>query len=266
MKIIQPHDNGFWLLTQGSAIYLQQETLPQGRAEELALQGKLGMVIGELEQQPLWLVQEEADDAVREYVSLRTQLFLPERTFNLLARGVELNHFFNTHRFCGKCGHQTRIAEDEWAVQCQNAACGYRTYPVICPSIIVAVRRGKDILLANHWRHKGGIYTTLAGFVEVGETFEQTVMREVFEETGIHVKNIRYFGSQPWAFPNSQMVGFLADYDSGEIQLQEAEIYDAKWFRYDEPLPELPPPGTIALKLIQATLALCADEDRQIQA
>ncbi|MDY2796840.1 NAD(+) diphosphatase [[Pasteurella] aerogenes] len=265
MKIIQPHDHGFWLLTQGSAIYLQQETLPQGRAEELALQGKLGMVIGELEQQPLWLLEEEPDDAAREYVSLRTQLFLPERTFNLLARGVELNHFFNTHRFCGKCGHQTRIAEDEWAVQCQNDACGYRTYPVICPSIIVAVRRGKEILLANHLRHKGGIYTTLAGFVEVGETFEQTVMREVFEETGIKVKNIRYFGSQPWAFPNSQMVGFLADYDSGEIRLQEAEIYDAQWFRYDAPLPELPPPGTIALKLIQATLALCADDDRQIQ-
>ena len=99
------------------------------------------------------------------------------------------------------------------------------TYPVICPSIIVAVRRGTEILLANHKRHytpgKAGIYTTLAGFVEVGETFEDAVHREVFEETGIRVKNIRYFGSQPWAFPNSQMVGFLADYDSGEIQLQK---------------------------------------------
>ncbi len=97
--------------------------------------------------------------------------------------------------------------------------------------------------------------------MEIGETFEQAVQREVFEETGIKVKNLRYFGSQPWAFPNSQMVGFLADYESGDIRLQEAEIYDAKWFNYNQPLPELPPEGTIALKLIKATLALCAQEE-----
>lgn len=127
----------------------------------------------------------------------------------------------------------------------------------------MAVRRGKQILLANHLRHQQEkMYTTLAGFVEVGESFEQTVEREVFEETGIKVKNIRYFGSQPWAFPNSQMVGFLADYASGEITLQEAELSDAQWFAYDEPLPTLPPEGTIALKLINQTLALCAEHDK----
>ena len=106
------------------------------------------------------------------------------------------------------------------------------------------------------------MYTTLAGFVEVGETFEQAVRREVFEETGILIKNIRYFGSQPWAFPNSQMVGFLADYESGEITLQESEIHDAQWFSYDQPLPELPPTGTIARKLIHVTLELCKAENK----
>ena len=84
----------------------------------------------------------------------------------------------------------------------------------------------------------------------------------MFEETGIRVKNIRYFGSQPWAFPNSQMVGFLADYDSGEIKLQETELHDAQWFSSTAPLPELPPTGTIALKLINATLELCKAEQK----
>ncbi|HBO38951.1 MAG TPA: NAD(+) diphosphatase [Pasteurellaceae bacterium] len=257
MQTIQPNDYGFWLLTQASTIHLIKNKLPQGRAQDFALQGLQGMVIGELENQPLWLVEEIIDEQ-REYFSLRDQLYLPERIFYLLNRGVELNHFFKTHKFCGKCGQQTAISQNEWAVQC--CGCGYHSYPVICPSIIVAIRRGKEILLANHIRHRGGIYTTLAGFVEVGETFEQTVEREVFEETGIRVKNIRYFGSQPWAFPNSQMVGFLADYAGGDIRLQDAELHDAKWFRYDEPLPELPPLGTIALKLINATLELCAKE------
>ena len=262
MKPIQASDYGFWLFTQGSNIHLIENRLPQGKAEEFSLVGLKGMVIGELERQPLWLVEgtTKANDHIREYFSLRDQLYWPERSFYLLNRGVALNHFFYTHRFCGKCGSSTCITEDEWAVQCENPLCGYRRYPVICPSIIVAVRRGKEILLANHMRHKGGMYTTLAGFVEVGESFEQTVHREVFEETGIKVKNLRYFGSQPWSFPNSQMVGFLADYAEGDIQIQKEEIYDAAWFRYDQPLPELPPEGTIALKLIQATLALCAQE------
>ncbi|TCP96256.1 NAD+ diphosphatase [Cricetibacter osteomyelitidis] len=266
MNTIQSSDAGFWLLTQGSTVHLVNDRLLYGRADEFGLTGLKGMIIGawknlDESMQPLWLVQEITNDN-REYFSLRDQLRLPQREFNLLNRGVELNHFFKTHQFCGKCGHSTHITADEWAVQCDNSQCNYRTYPVICPSIIVAVRRDKEILLACHARHKDEkMYTTLAGFVEAGETFEKTVEREVFEETGIKVKNIRYFGSQPWAFPNSQMVGFLADYDSGEIRIQEAEIADAAWFRYDDELPKLPPQGTIALKLIRATLELCAKEE-----
>lgn len=257
MKPIPERAFGFWLFTQGSSIYLEKDHLPYGYAEDLQLCNRQAMQIGIWRDFPLWLVEEQEDH--KNYISLRDQLHLSEEEFYLLCRGVELNHFFKTHRFCGQCGTETGIVEDEWAVQCQNSTCNHRTYPVICPSIIVAVRRGQSILLANHLRHKGGIYTTIAGFVEVGETFEQAVMREVWEETGIRVKNIRYFGSQPWAFPNSQMVGFLADYDEGEICIQENELCDAQWFVYDQPLPELPPKGTIALKLIEATLHLCRD-------
>lgn len=263
MKILQQDDFGYWLLTQGSNLYLVNNELPFGIAKDIDLEGLKAMQIGEWKNHPLWLVTEQINDE-REYVSLRKLLSLPEDEFYILSRGVEINHFLKTHKFCGKCGHKTQQTQDELAVQCTH--CGYRTYPVICPSIIVAVRRGHEILLANHKRHyspNGGIYTTLAGFVEVGETFEQAVNREVFEETGISIKNLRYFGSQPWAFPNSQMVGFLADYESGEITLQESEIYDAQWFSYDQPLPELPPTGTIARKLIHATLELCKAENKR---
>ncbi|PVX41408.1 NAD+ diphosphatase [Pasteurella langaaensis DSM 22999] len=266
MHSVSPDTCGYWLISQGSNIYFPDGNLPFGRAQEFGLTERQALHIGKWDNEPLFVVQEESAE-VREWTPLRALLCLPATKFYLLNRGVELNHFVKTHQFCGKCGHSMKMAKEEWAMQCQNAQCGYRAYPVICPSIIVAVRRGTEILLANHLRHatpdgRGGIYTTLAGFVEVGETFEQTVEREVFEETGIKVKNIRYFGSQPWAFPNSQMVGFLADYDSGEIVLQETEIHDAKWFRYDDEMPELPPEGTIALKLIKATLELCRLADK----
>lgn len=263
MRRLQPEERGYWLITQGSNLVLQNSELPFGSAKEMGLDNLQGMKIGEWKNAPLWLIEEQND--TREYTSLRSLLSLPEEQFYLLSRGVEINHFLKTHKFCGKCGHKTVQTQDELAVQCTH--CGYRTYPVICPSIIVAVRRGKEILLANHKRHYqpngGGIYTTLAGFVEVGETFEQAVRREVFEETGIRIKNIRYFSSQPWAFPNSQMVGFLADYESGEINLQETEIHDAQWFSYEQSLPEFPPKGTIAHKLIYATLALCEAEEKK---
>jgi len=254
MQPIKPEDTGFWLFTQGSSIYLNHGKLPFGKAVDLGLNGLNALKIGEWQQQPFYLIENQTEDT-RDYFSLREQLGEPQDYFNLLCRGVELNHFYQTHQFCGKCGGKNEQMSDEWAVKCY--ACDFRTYPVICPSIIVAVRRGRQILLANHMRHKGGIYTTLAGFVEAGETFEETVRREGYEETHIYVQNLRYFGSQPWAFPNSQMVGFLADYAGGEIQIQPKEIHDAQWFDYDKPLPELPPHGTIARKLIEATLELC---------
>lgn len=260
MRQLYDQDFGYWLLTKGSTLFLQQGELPYGRAAELTLIGRRGMVIGEYRDCPLWLV-EEFDDP-RQYFSLRDQLKLPTRMFNLLNRGIALNYFWKTHRFCGVCGSQTiPMTPKEWAVEC--SVCQHRTYPMIAPSIIVAVRNGDYILLANHIRHSiEKIYTTLAGFVEVGETLEQTVEREVFEESGLKIKNIRYIGSQPWSFPNSLMLGFLADYESGDIRIQADELSDARWFHYDADLPTLPPKGTIARRLIELTQAICADDKK----
>jgi NAD+ diphosphatase len=117
------------------------------------------------------------------------------------------------------------------------------------PAIIVAVVRGRTILLGHAARFPGAMYSVLAGFVEPGESLEDCVRREVKEETGVKVKDIRYFGSQPWPFPNSLMVGFTAEYAGGEITMDEKEIVDARWFTADS-LPTIPDKISIARKLI----------------
>jgi len=174
---------------------------------------------------------------------------------------VQLAEFYRSHKFCGYCGHEMQVSKTEWAALCGH--CRERYYPQIAPCIIVAIRRGDEILLAQHVRHRNGIHTVLAGFVEVGETLEETVAREVMEESNVRVKNVRYVSSQPWPFPNSLMMAFMADYDSGDIRHDPKELLNAGWYRYDA-LPMLPPPGTIARRLIEDTVALCraaSDED-----
>ncbi|MDH2999091.1 NADH pyrophosphatase [Pasteurellaceae bacterium LFhippo2] len=250
-------ENAYWILVRDFEICLVNNEIPFGTAEQFNLNQHSILKIGEYQQSPVYLAQANSQESLGDFVNLRSQLFREEKLRLLMHKAVTLNHFFATHKFCGKCANPFELATNELALHCSN--CGNRIYPTISPSIIVAVRRGRKILLANHLRHKGTIYTTLAGFVEVGEPIEKTVEREVFEESGIKIKNIRYFGSQPWAFPNSLMLGFLADYESGEISLQEEEIFDAKWFDCDEPLPELPPEGTIALRLIKETLRICRE-------
>lgn len=251
-------DKGYWLIVKDFDVALVAGEIPFGSAEDFGLTGRETLLIGHYQDFPVYLLKATEADSEREFSYLRMQIDRPVELAHLLHRAVSLNHFFGTHQFCGKCGEKTVLAEDEIAIHCN--ACGNRAYPTISPSIIVAVRDGRKILLANHLRHKGTIYTTLAGFVEAGEAIENAVHREIFEETGIRVKNIRYFGSQPWAFPNSLMLGFLADYESGEITLQEEEICDAKWFDCDDELPEIPQQGTIAFELIQATLKLCRED------
>ena len=151
------------------------------------------------------------------------------------------------HRFCGKCGKLTEDKKDERAKICTE--CGQIYYPRLSPAIIVAVIKEDKLLMGNSPRFPSKFYSVLAGFVEPGETLEECVKREVFEEVGIAVKNIRYFGSQPWPFPDSLMVGFTAEYESGEIKIDKNELADAAWFAKDE-IPRIPPSISIARKLI----------------
>jgi NAD+ diphosphatase len=172
---------------------------------------------------------------------------LGEDIFSVAARAFQILHWDRTHQFCGRCGSHTEAKVEERARVCTQ--CGLISYPSLSPAIIVAVIKGPQILLARSPRFHGGFYSVLAGFVEYGETFEQCVRREVKEEVGINVENIRYFGSQPWPFPNTLMVGFTADYAGGAVTADNVEIADALWFNADN-LPAIPPKGSIARRLI----------------
>ena len=151
------------------------------------------------------------------------------------------------HRYCGRCGSLTENKTDERAKCCPK--CGLLSYPRLSPAIIVAVLKDHQILLARSQQMPKQFYSVLAGFVEPGETLEGCVKREVREEVGIAVKNIRYFGSQPWPFPDSLMLAFTAEYAGGKINIDNAEILDAGWFTADS-LPGVPPKISIARHLI----------------
>jgi NAD+ diphosphatase len=172
---------------------------------------------------------------------------LEEELIWVAGRANQLVDWSQSHQFCGRCGHATEDKHNERARICP--ACSLINYPRVSPAIIVAVIKNNQILLGSNRRFKSGFYSVLAGFAEPGESLEECVAREVNEEVGIAVKNIRYFGSQPWPFPNSLMVGFIADYAGGRINVDKSEIIEAAWYSARD-LPHIPPKISIARQLI----------------
>ena len=186
-------------------------------------------------------------------VSLREVFMLAGDTaFAQAGRATQLLDWQRQHRFCGQCGTPTARSSEEFAMHCP--ACGLVVYPRISPAIMVLVRDGGRLLLARSPRFKPGVYSALAGFVEPGETLEQCAVREVREEVGIEIANLRYFASQPWPFPNSLMIAFFADYAGGELVPEPGEIEVVEWFT-PERLPLLPDPVSISRRLIEAGLS-----------
>ncbi|MHB0775336.1 NAD(+) diphosphatase [Halomonas sp. WWR20] len=172
---------------------------------------------------------------------------LPEQQFSLLATALQVLAWARDHRFCGRCGSIPRRIEHEFAMHCDN--CGLRNYPRISPCIITLVTYGKELLLARSPRFPVRRYSTLAGFIEPGETAEQAVRREVAEEVGVQVGRVSFFKSQSWPFPHSLMLGFFAEAASRRIRIDGVEIADAAWFTPDN-LPGLPPAYSISRELI----------------
>ena len=168
------------------------------------------------------------------------------------SRAVQLLEWRRNHKFCSHCGHATEIHSKEYAMVCP--ACGYHQYPRVQPCVITIITKGDDeLLLAKSAHNKSNMYGLIAGFVEVGETLEEAVQREAFEEVSVKLKNIRYMSSQPWPFPSNLMIAFHAEYDSGDIQLQLEEISDAQFFKFDQ-LPEIPFKGSIAHSMIMQVI------------
>ena len=177
---------------------------------------------------------------------------LDDAEFALAGRALQLVDWDRTHQFCGRCGTPTRHHSRERARECP--ACGQVAYPRIAPAVMCLVKRERELLLARSPHFPSGMYSALAGFVEPGETLEQCLAREVLEETGVTIANPRYFASQPWPFPHSLMIAFVADYAGGEIRPAPDEIEDAQWFALDA-LPKLPARISIARRLIDAVTA-----------
>lgn len=175
----------------------------------------------------------------------------------IAGRAVQLAEWARTHRFCGRCATPTETQANDRSMKCP--ACGLLAYPRLAPAMITLVTRGpagadQEALLARGVQFRAPMYSCLAGFVEPGESLEQAVIREVREEVGVTVGDVRYWGSQPWPFPHSLMVGFTAAWQSGDIVCQPSEIVDANWYRKDD-LPPIPPNISIARKLIDAWCA-----------
>lgn len=209
--------------------------------------------IGYLDNYSLYALELEMNSPFMEETSLRPFRSLlgimPDNYFIICSRSVQLVEWYNKSKFCGSCGLKTSLHGVEKAMYCKE--CNNLIYPRISPCVITLVTNKEKLLLAHNKNFPSQIYSTLAGFIEVGETVEEAIQREILEEVNIEVTNCTYFGSQSWPFPSQLMLGFHAEYVTGEIKPDGEEIDVAKWFHYKS-LPQVPP-GRISIsgKLIE---------------
>jgi len=211
------------------------------------------LYVGCLEGAHCWAAEAPADappPAGLGWAGLRA-LFsvLADAHFAIAGRAIQLLDWDRSHQFCGRCGTPTQAKADENARVCP--ACELSAYPRIAPAVMALVRHERRVLLGRSAHFPPGMFSALAGFVEPGETLEQCVAREVEEEVGVQLSQIRYFASQPWPFPHSLMIAFVCDWASGEIRPREGEIEDAQWFDVLQ-LPKLPSRISISRRLIDA--------------
>ncbi len=182
-----------------------------------------------------------------ETVGLRASFdLLPARIHQMAGKAWQLCHWNLQNQYCPRCGQILQIAAEHMK-KCE--CCQYEVYPTITPAVLVLVQKGDRILLVHAHNFKGPFHSLVAGFLEAGESLEECVAREVKEETGLSIRNIRYFGSQSWPYPSGVMIGFMAEYLNGDICLQEEELSCGKFYTLED-LPELPGKISLARKMI----------------
>ena len=215
---------------------------PSGRA----------VYLGQLDEVPCFVERSDAESPQGlEYRSLFSQI--PDVLYSLIGYASQILTWSENHRFCSRCGTRAEPSDHDRAMVCPE--CGLMNFPRISPSIIVAVSRGDELLMCRGHHFPEELYSVVAGFVEPGETLEECVAREVLEETGIEVTNIKYHSSQPWPFPHSLMIGFAADYARGDIRIDPKEIEDAGWYTRSRLPARIPSKSTIARTLIDHYLS-----------
>lgn len=206
--------------------------------------------LGTLDGAGVWAVEVAGEDDVPD--AALTPLImahgrLGDRWWTIAGRAVQIAAWWRSHQYCGSCGKPTSLRDAERALGCGE--CNTLDYPRLAPAVIVLIHRREELLLARGRSFGAPMYSTLAGFVEPGESLEDCVVREVREEVGVEVDDITYRMSQPWPFPHSLMLGFTARWAAGDIAIDESEIVDAQWFPVEE-LPNIPPPFAISRWLI----------------
>jgi len=221
-------------------------------APALAERAAVRHYLGRLDALDCWAMRlDEAPAGWRATPLRAAMLRFPQPLLELASRAAQVLEWDRAHRFCGVCATPTVLQAKERSRSCP--ACGHVVYPRLSPAMMALVWRGKELLLARSPHYTPGMYSALAGFVEAGESIEDCVHREVAEEVGVKVKNVRYYGSQSWPFPHSLMVAYTAEWLSGEIVPQAGEIEAADWFPIDA-LPGIPPRFSIAGHLIRDTV------------
>lgn len=175
---------------------------------------------------------------------------MDEGVLGVAGRALQIAEWARTHRFCGACSNPMLLMPNERCFRC--TACQMMAYPRISPAMMVLIRRGQHVLLAMHTASPSKRFTPLAGFLEAGESIEEAVHREVFEEVGLRVHNLQYFGSQSWPFPHSLMIAFTADYLDGDIRIDASEISEARWFGPNDEWPEKVPHISVSSILVDA--------------
>ena len=247
-----------WLLAFVDGKLLLPEPEPQtlaplgGLAVAWRHEAEVQHYLGRLDGLDCWALRLQQAPVGWRAVPLRSAMMgFPEAIAGLASRAAQVLEWDRTHRHCGACGTPTEHQAGERARRCP--ACGHTAYPRISPAMMALVWRPGEVLLARAPHFVNRMYSALAGFVEAGESIEQCVKREVAEEVGLQVDNLRYFGSQSWPFPNSLMIAFTAEWTRGEIVPQPGEIEDAQWFALDA-LPQIPPRFSISGHLIRDTV------------
>lgn len=240
---------GAILLREGGAPADDGELAPLGLAPEAML--PVGLLAGRY-CRATWVPEATPAPPGLAFATLRSIFVDGDETLAAVAgRAWQIADWARTHRFCGACSGSMHALAGERAMKC--AACGHSAYPRISPAMMVLVKRGPEILLARHHR-VSAIHTALAGFLEAGESIEEAVHREVHEEVGLQVKDLRYFASQSWPFPHSLMIAFTAEYAGGEVRVDPAELLEARWFGPGDAMPKLPMRRSVARALIDANI------------